>query len=98
VPAQGQSGRGNNPTKRSAVWRLPCTVASPAPITSRKLRARDVYAAAGYRPDGRLRESDFEGAALREVRLVKDLNWTLAGCPLLTPKKAAGFSRPVRDR
>ena len=36
-------------------------------------RARAVYAAAGYRPDGEARESDFEGAPLRELRLVKAL-------------------------
>jgi ribosomal protein S18 acetylase RimI-like enzyme len=36
-------------------------------------RARAVYAAAGYRPDGRVRESDFEGERLRELRLVKAL-------------------------
>jgi GNAT superfamily N-acetyltransferase len=39
----------------------------------RNVRARAVYAAAGYRPDGTVRESVFEGAALREVRLVKTL-------------------------
>ena len=37
----------------------------------RNARARAVYAAAGYRPDGTVRESDFDGAPLREVRLVK---------------------------
>jgi GNAT superfamily N-acetyltransferase len=39
----------------------------------RNARARAVYAAAGYRPDGEVRESDFEGAPLRELRLVKPL-------------------------
>jgi GNAT superfamily N-acetyltransferase len=39
----------------------------------RNVRARAVYAAAGYRPDGEVRESDFEDAALRELRLVKAL-------------------------
>jgi GNAT superfamily N-acetyltransferase len=39
----------------------------------RNARARAVYAAAGYRPDGTVRESDFHGQALREVRLVCDL-------------------------
>jgi RimJ/RimL family protein N-acetyltransferase len=39
----------------------------------RNTRARAVYAAAGYRPDGRVRESDFEGERLRELRLVKAL-------------------------
>ena len=36
-------------------------------------RALAVSAAAGYRPDGQVRESDFDGAALRELRLVKTL-------------------------
>jgi ribosomal protein S18 acetylase RimI-like enzyme len=36
-------------------------------------RALAVYASAGYRPDGSMRESDFHGTALREVRLVKKL-------------------------
>ena len=39
----------------------------------RNTRALAVYAAAGYRPDGTSRESDFHGAALRELRLVKAL-------------------------
>ena len=39
----------------------------------RNARALAVYAAAGYRPDRTARESDFHGAALREVRLVKPL-------------------------
>jgi ribosomal protein S18 acetylase RimI-like enzyme len=39
----------------------------------RNARARAVYAAAGYRPDGTVRGSDFDGAPLREVRLVKTL-------------------------
>jgi GNAT superfamily N-acetyltransferase len=39
----------------------------------RNLRARSVYAAAGYRPDGTVRESDFDGECLRELRLVKSL-------------------------
>jgi ribosomal protein S18 acetylase RimI-like enzyme len=36
-------------------------------------RALAVYRAAGYRPDGTIRESDFRGTALREPRLVKQL-------------------------
>jgi GNAT superfamily N-acetyltransferase len=39
----------------------------------RNTRARAVYAAAGYLPDGSVRASDFRGAPLREVRLVKRL-------------------------
>src|SRR6266705_5624835 len=36
-------------------------------------RALRVYASAGYRPDGSIRESDFRGTRMREVRLVKHL-------------------------
>jgi RimJ/RimL family protein N-acetyltransferase len=36
-------------------------------------RALAVYAAAGYRPDGSIRESDFRGTPVRELRLVKQL-------------------------
>ena len=36
-------------------------------------RALAVYASAGYRPDGSIRESDFRGIAVRELRLVKPL-------------------------
>ena len=36
-------------------------------------RALAVYAAAGYRPDGSVRESDFRGVQMREPRLVKRL-------------------------
>ncbi|GCE29598.1 hypothetical protein KDA_50820 [Dictyobacter alpinus] len=36
-------------------------------------RALAVYKAAGYRPDGSIRQSDFRGTAIREVRLVKEL-------------------------
>ena len=36
-------------------------------------RALAVYASAGYRPDGSDRVSDFEGTAIRELRLVKRL-------------------------
>ena len=36
-------------------------------------RALGVYAAAGYRPDGSVRASDFRGTHVREVRLVKQL-------------------------
>jgi ribosomal protein S18 acetylase RimI-like enzyme len=36
-------------------------------------RALAVYAAAGYRPDGTDRISDFRGTRLREVRLVRQL-------------------------
>jgi ribosomal protein S18 acetylase RimI-like enzyme len=39
----------------------------------RNTRALAVYAAAGYRPDGTFRESDFQGEPLREQRLVKAL-------------------------
>src|SRR5205085_8834022 len=37
----------------------------------RNERALDVYARAGYRPDGSTRESDFHGTQIRELRLVK---------------------------
>ena len=36
-------------------------------------RALAVYTAAGYRPDGSDRVSDFRGTRLRELRLVKEL-------------------------
>jgi ribosomal protein S18 acetylase RimI-like enzyme len=36
-------------------------------------RALAVYTSAGYRPDGSVRESDFEGVPMRELRLVKQL-------------------------
>ncbi len=36
-------------------------------------RALHVYASAGYRPDGTIRESDFRGTTMRELRLVKQL-------------------------
>jgi ribosomal protein S18 acetylase RimI-like enzyme len=36
-------------------------------------RALKVYERAGYRPDGAVRESDFRGVAIRELRLVKKL-------------------------
>ena len=36
-------------------------------------RAISVYSAAGYRPDGSDRVSDFRGAEVREIRLVKKL-------------------------
>jgi|SRR5919202_538643 ribosomal protein S18 acetylase RimI-like enzyme len=36
-------------------------------------RALSVYASAGYRPDGSIRESDFRGSPIREFRLVKQL-------------------------
>ena len=36
-------------------------------------RALTVYGAAGYRPDGSIRVSDFRGTQLRELRLVKQL-------------------------
>jgi ribosomal protein S18 acetylase RimI-like enzyme len=39
----------------------------------RNTRARAVYAAAGYRPDGAVRESELEGVPVRELRLVKEL-------------------------
>lgn len=32
-----------------------------------------LYASAGYRPDGSMRESEFNGTAIRELRLVKQL-------------------------
>ena len=39
----------------------------------RNIRAQAVYAAAGYLPDGTARDSEFNGAALRELRLVRTL-------------------------
>jgi hypothetical protein len=36
-------------------------------------RALAVYTAAGYRPDGSVRVSDFRGTRLPELRLVKQL-------------------------
>src|SRR3954470_13508346 len=36
-------------------------------------RALTVYRAAGYRPDGAIRDSEFRGIAIRELRLVKAL-------------------------
>ena len=39
----------------------------------RNTRGRAVYAAAGYRPDGTVRESELHGVGLRELRLVKTL-------------------------
>jgi RimJ/RimL family protein N-acetyltransferase len=36
-------------------------------------RALAVYTAAGYRPDGSDRVSDFRGTRIRELRLVKQL-------------------------
>jgi ribosomal protein S18 acetylase RimI-like enzyme len=36
-------------------------------------RALAVYASGGYRPDGSIRESDFQSVAIRELRLVKPL-------------------------
>jgi ribosomal protein S18 acetylase RimI-like enzyme len=39
----------------------------------RNERALAIYAAAGYRPDGQVRESDFRGQRIRELRLVRDL-------------------------
>ena len=36
-------------------------------------RALAVYRAAGYRPDGAVRDSEFKGIAMRELRLVKAL-------------------------
>jgi ribosomal protein S18 acetylase RimI-like enzyme len=36
-------------------------------------RALHVYASAGYRPDGSIRESEFRGIRMRELRLVKRL-------------------------
>jgi RimJ/RimL family protein N-acetyltransferase len=36
-------------------------------------RALHLYASAGYRPDGSIRESNFRGTRLRELRLVKRL-------------------------
>jgi GNAT superfamily N-acetyltransferase len=39
----------------------------------RNARALAVYVAAGYRPDGQVRESDFHGEPLRELRLVNAL-------------------------
>jgi ribosomal protein S18 acetylase RimI-like enzyme len=42
-------------------------------VHERNERALAVYARAGYRPDGAVRESDFNGIALRELRLVNQL-------------------------
>ena len=42
-------------------------------VHERNERALAVYASAGYRPDGSVRESDFRGTAIRELRLVKQL-------------------------
>jgi ribosomal protein S18 acetylase RimI-like enzyme len=42
-------------------------------------RALAVYTAAGYRPDGSVRESDFRGTPMREPRLVKPLTRARAG-------------------
>ena len=39
----------------------------------RNERALAVYRAAGYRPDGGVRESDFRGTPIRELRLVRPL-------------------------
>ena len=39
----------------------------------RNAHALSVYEAAGYRRDGTVRESDHDGAPLRELRLVKAL-------------------------
>jgi ribosomal protein S18 acetylase RimI-like enzyme len=39
----------------------------------RNARALAFYAAAGYRPDGTVRESDFRGELIRELRLVRPL-------------------------
>jgi ribosomal protein S18 acetylase RimI-like enzyme len=39
----------------------------------RNERALAVYRAAGYRPDGAIRDSEFRGIAIRELRLVKVL-------------------------
>jgi GNAT superfamily N-acetyltransferase len=36
-------------------------------------RALAVYASAGYRPDGSIRESEMHGTTIRELRLVKQL-------------------------
>lgn len=36
-------------------------------------RALTVYASAGYHPDGSIRESNFKGTSIRELRLVKQL-------------------------
>jgi ribosomal protein S18 acetylase RimI-like enzyme len=42
-------------------------------VHERNERALAVYAAAGYRPDGSDRVSDFSGTQVRELRLVKQL-------------------------
>ena len=42
-------------------------------IQELNFRALSVYAGAGYVPDGTVRESDFDGRCLRELRLVKPL-------------------------
>lgn len=43
-------------------------------VHEQNVRALAVYRAAGYRPDGSVRESTFRGIALRELRLVKTLH------------------------
>ena len=42
-------------------------------VHERNERALAVYASAGYRPDGTVRESDFRGTPIRELRLVRQL-------------------------
>jgi hypothetical protein len=41
--------------------------------TSKTFERKRFYAAAGYRPDGSDRISEFRGTRIREVRLVKQL-------------------------
>ncbi len=60
----------------------------------RNERALGVYAAAGYRRDGTVRESDFRGVPIREVRLVTSL---VAGRPT-SPTKGPGMTLSPASR
>jgi exonuclease III/GNAT superfamily N-acetyltransferase len=73
----GQAGRGIGRALLEAshdILRAAGTAEAFLFTEERNLRARAVYAAAGYMPDGSVRESVFRGQALREVRLVKALS------------------------
>jgi len=48
-------------------------------VHEQNTRARAVYAAAGYHPDGNVRESEFRGTHLRELRLVASLDASRRG-------------------
>ena len=73
----GHSGRGVGRTLLSAAHdalrAAGCTEAFLF-VHEQNERALAVYASAGYRPDGSIRESDFRGMAIRELRLVKRLD------------------------